>query len=43
MKSVYGITALLFVALILVSLWHGLSGIRVAMNATSAITIGLGK
>jgi type II secretory pathway component PulJ len=44
MKTVYAITALLFVALILVSLWHGLSDMQAAKNATSdSVTIGLGK
>jgi hypothetical protein len=44
MKNVYVFTSLLFVALILVSLWHGLSSLQVARNAASdSVTIGLGK
>jgi hypothetical protein len=42
MKSVYVSTALLFVALIVVSLWHGLSGIHGA-TISDGVTIGLGK
>jgi hypothetical protein len=44
MKSVYVIIGSFFAALILVSLWHGLSSLQVARNAASdSVTIGLGK
>ena len=44
MKNVYVFASLLFAALILVSLWHGLSGIHMASSANSeSVTIGLGK
>jgi hypothetical protein len=44
MKYVYVVTSMLFAALILVSLWHGLSGIDMATSANpESVTIGLGK
>jgi hypothetical protein len=44
MKNVFTFMSVLFAALILVSLWHGLSGIHMANTANSdSVTIGLGK
>jgi len=44
MRNVYVFASLLFVALILVSLWYGLRGIHMATSASSeSVTFGLGK
>jgi hypothetical protein len=44
MNRLYVIMAALFVAVILASLWYGLSGVHIAKNATAdSVTVGLGK